>query len=129
MFTHRESKVPYDFLCVSSLCFSRFLPPICSPPPSRPPPTSAPTPPALTPNRLHRRPSPDSRRRRKELHRELFFEAFPRVGAQPHLADRRRRKSDVDRRSWDWETPRNASLLLVSSENPFWVCLSSFGVR
>ncbi|CAJ1402395.1 unnamed protein product [Effrenium voratum] len=31
---------------------------------------------------------PTKRRRRKELHRELFFEAFPRVGAQPHLADR-----------------------------------------
>ena len=29
------------------------------------------------------------RRRRKEIHRELFFEAFPRIGVEPHLVDRR----------------------------------------
>eukprot|EP00913_Durusdinium_trenchii_P023048 g21641.t1 len=31
---------------------------------------------------------PTKRRRRKEIHRELFFEAFPRIGVEPHLVDR-----------------------------------------
>ena len=28
------------------------------------------------------------RRRRKEIHRELFFQTFPTLGVEPHLADR-----------------------------------------
>ncbi|CAL1136860.1 unnamed protein product, partial [Cladocopium goreaui] len=31
---------------------------------------------------------PTKRRRRKEIHRELFFETFPTIGVEPHLADR-----------------------------------------
>jgi hypothetical protein len=29
-----------------------------------------------------------ARRRRKEINRELFFETFPTIGVEPHLADR-----------------------------------------
>ena len=32
--------------------------------------------------------SQSARRRRKEIHRELFFETFPTIGVEPHLADR-----------------------------------------
>eukprot|EP00434_Breviolum_minutum_P040236 symbB.v1.2.035749.t1/scaffold4888.1/size33416/1 len=31
---------------------------------------------------------PTKRRRRKEIHRELFFETFPTLGVEPHLAER-----------------------------------------
>ncbi len=33
----------------------------------------------------------DCRRRRKEIHRELFFETFPTLGVEPHLAERLRK--------------------------------------
>ncbi|CAE7534053.1 cofF, partial [Symbiodinium natans] len=40
------------------------------------------------PNKKAKDYDPTKRRRRKEIHRELFFQTFPTVGVEPHLADR-----------------------------------------
>eukprot|EP00439_Symbiodinium_sp_Y106_P083347 s278_g23.t1 len=40
------------------------------------------------PNKKAKDYDPTKRRRRKEIHRELFFQTFPTLGVEPHLADR-----------------------------------------
>ncbi|CAK9001324.1 unnamed protein product [Durusdinium trenchii] len=56
------------------------------------------------PNKKAKDYDPTKRRRRKEIHRELFFEAFPRIGVEPHLVDRPEggQTEDVWRRGFVW---------------------------